>query len=109
FTWIPPHGALPTEAACLATILSGGNSTATEGVSGNTPYNSTVIPKWDLANFYANGNGAAGTVVPNTYYSNVSGDLPTLMYAQNGTVPTTDETIDFYACKWGLDPDVYRA
>ncbi len=82
FATLPPGSALPSDATCAAEVRG-----AAEVRPENAGYNSTL------------GHGAPGANPPYTLYNRVTGNF----------TGTTDEIIQWAACKWGIDEDIVRA
>lgn len=76
---LPPGAELPGDVECASRVVA-----ATETRPGNTPFNQTRGRQKNL---------------PIRFLSRVSGDF----------TGTTDEIIQWAACKWGIDADVVRA
>lgn len=76
---VPPGGALPTDAECRSRV--------------------TPAPEVRPANAKANGTPGTQKSIPEKWLERVTGDF----------TGTTDEIIQWGACKWGIDPDVARA
>lgn len=78
FTTLPPGSELPSDAECAQRVVK-----AAEIRPGNEPYNSTRGKQKNLVG---------------PYYSRVTGDF----------AGTTDEILQWAACKWGIDVDIVR-
>ncbi len=89
FRTLPPGAALPTDAECAARV----RRHRWEPRPANVAVNRTHPP----STYKVNGYG--GMEHPELTWARVNGQA-------NGT---TDELIQHYACKWGLDEDVVRA
>jgi hypothetical protein len=81
FATLPPGSALPSDADCAVRVRA-----APEVRQANVPYNQTK------------GHGAPANP-PQPLYARVTGNF----------TGTTDEIIQWAACKWGLDEDIVRA
>jgi hypothetical protein len=81
FGTLPPGSALPGDAECAARVRS-----AAEVRQANIPYNQTE------------GHGAPSNP-PAALYTRVTGNF----------TGTTDEILQWAACKWGIDEDIVRA
>lgn len=81
FTTLPPGSPLPSDAECAARVRP-----APEVRPGNATYNQTK------------GHGPPANP-PSSFYSRVTGNF----------TGTTDELIQWAACKWGIDEDIARA
>lgn len=89
FVTLPPGSALPTSAECAARVRP-----TPETVPENEPYNST-----------------RGRAVTGTYLS-INTAIAANDYEQRldgAFTGTTDEVIQWAACKWGFDEDIVRA
>ncbi len=87
FTTLPPGSALPSDAQCAAAIKA-----RPENKAMNQSYNATKGAQ-TVGQTFANG---AGTSI---YNSRISGNFS----------GTTDEILQWAACKWGIDEDIVRA
>ncbi len=89
FATLPPGSTLPSGAACAARVRP-----TPENVPENRPYNQARGRK--PTGTYLSTNAAIGR---NDYERRLDGDF----------VGTTDEIIQWAACKWGFDEDLVRA
>lgn len=89
FTTLAPGTRLPTGAECAALVRP-----TAENVPENVPYNQTR--GGPVSGTYLSTNGA---IAANDYEARIDGDF----------VGTTDEIIQWAACKWGFDEDLVRA
>ncbi len=88
FTTLPPGSLLPSDATCAASV----RPTSTEPRPDNTVANHT--------NVYAQGKRLTGSYLkPYGYEPRVTGNF----------TGTTDEILQWGACKWGIDEDIVRA
>ncbi len=82
FSTLPPGSALPSDATCASKVRK-----TPEVRPENATYNKTL------------GHGAPGANPPYALYNRVTGNF----------TGTTDEIIQWAACKWGIDEDIVRA
>lgn len=87
FSTLPPGSALPSGAQCAAEVRS-----VAENKGMNKTYNATKGNQ-SVGTIFANG---AGTSI---YNSRIDGNF----------TGTTDEILQWAACKWGIDEDIVRA
>lgn len=91
---LPPGASLPSGSQC-ANLIS---YSSWEPRPGNATYNQTTPPSWWLQNYYAVvASGEGGS--PGSYLQRVTGNF----------TGTTDEILQWGACKWGFDANVVRA
>jgi hypothetical protein len=91
---LPPGASLPSGSQCANMI----SYSSWEPRPGNASYNQTTPPGWWLQNYdaiVASGEGGA----PGSYLQRVTGNF----------TGTTDEILQWGACKWGFDANVVRA
>jgi autotransporter family porin len=81
FSTLPPGSALPSDQTCASEVRP-----AAENRPGNASFNAT-----------------AGT------QKNLTGPDPTFSRVDGSFTGTTDEILQWVACKWGIDEDVVRA
>jgi autotransporter family porin len=81
FSTLPPGSALPSDQTCASEVRP-----AAEVRPDNAPFNSTL-----------------GT------QKNLTGPYPTFSRVDGNFTGTTDEILQWVACKWGIDEDVVRA
>lgn len=81
FSTLPPGSPLPSDATCASEVRR-----AAETKSGNATYNST-----------------------RGVQKNLTGPYPTFARVDGNYTGTTDEILQWVACKWGIDEDVVRA
>jgi len=92
FVTLPPGSALPSDAACAAAVRS-----MPENKGLNKTYNATKGNQHLAADFFTPGSGdpRANTEIGVRVDGNFTG--------------TTDEILQWAACKWGIDEDMVRA
>ena len=92
FVTLPPGSALPSDAACAATVRS-----MPENKGVNKTYNATKGNQGLAVDFFTPGSGdpRANTEIGVRVDGNFTG--------------TTDEILQWAACKWGIDEDMVRA
>ena len=90
FSTLPVGSQLPGDAECSAAVRS-----AAENKGMNARYNATRGSKRLASNFFTSGDPRANTEIA----ARVTGNF----------VGTTDEIIQWAACKWGIDEDIVRA
>jgi autotransporter family porin len=90
FSMLPPGSALPSDAACAAAVRA-----KPENKRDNKTYNATKGNQGIGTNFFPGSNPLANTYIAPRVNGNFTG--------------TTDEIIQWAACKWGFDEDVVRA
>jgi autotransporter family porin len=90
FTTLPPGSQLPSDAECAAMIKR-----RPENKRVNATYNATKGDQKLASNFFTGGDPRANTQIAVRVSGNFSG--------------TTDEILQWVACKWGIDEDIVRA
>ena len=90
FSTLPPGSQLPGDAECAASVKP-----RTENKGVNAVYNRTRGNQRLANDFFTGGNPRANTEIA----TRVTGDF----------VGTTDEILQWAACKWGIDEDIVRA
>ena len=90
FSTLPPGSALPDDAACAARVR-----TVAENKRMNAGANATRGAQTIPASFFSGDDPRAGTTI-----------APRIDGAYTGT---TDEILQWTACKWGIDEDIVRA
>jgi hypothetical protein len=91
FSTLPPGAALPSDSTCAAEVKS-----RPENKHVNVIYNATVGGQTLPGSFFPSSDDArAGTLIAPRVDGNYTG--------------TTDEILQWAACKWGIDEDVVRA
>ena len=92
FVTLPPGSALPSDATCTAAVRS-----MPENKGVNKPYNATKGSQHLASDFFTPGSGDphANTEIGVRVDGNFTG--------------TTDEILQWAACKWGIDEDIVRA
>jgi autotransporter family porin len=90
FVTLPPGSALPSDAACAAAVRS---KPENKGV--NKTYNATKGNQHLAADFFGGADPRANTEIAVRVDGNFTG--------------TTDEILQWAACKWGIDEDLVRA
>jgi autotransporter family porin len=90
FSTLPPGTRLPSDAECAAAIKP-----RPENKRMNRTYNAVRGSQQLASNFFTGGNPLANTLIA----SRVTGNY----------VGSTDEIIQWTACKWGIDEDIVRA
>ena len=92
FSTLPPGAALPGEAECAAAVKP-----RPENKGANQPYNAAAGNQSLSADFFTPGSGDERA---NTQFAaRVTGNF----------TGTTDEILQWAACKWGIDEDLVRA
>lgn len=89
FSTLPPGSALPSDAECAAAVKR-----RPENKRVNAGYNATRGSQ-QLANNFLSGDPRANSVIATRVTGNFSG--------------STDEILQWAACKWGVDEDMVRA
>jgi autotransporter family porin len=90
FNTLSPGSQLPSDATCAASVRP-----APENKSMNVTYNATRGSQSLSGPFFAGGDPRANTQIATRVSGNYAG--------------TTDQIIQWVACKWGIDEDVVRA
>jgi autotransporter family porin len=90
FETLPPRATLPSDVQCAELVRPAG-----ERKPLNTPFNYTVVTQTLAADFFKQSNPKANTDIAARVTGNFTG--------------TTDEILQWIACKWGVDEDVVRA
>lgn len=102
FGWLAPASSPPSERTCAEEIAY-----TPESVPNNVLMNETVPSGTQMSAFYANPYGNGGHYLANIAdYADITGNYP--FYLALWNPPTTDMTIRWSACKWGIDEDVLR-
>jgi Bacterial Ig domain len=91
FSTLPPGSSLPSGAACATAVP---RNPSFEPRPQNYTANNTVPSTADLATMYASNTGAMAS-----YFDRVDGNF----------TGTTDEILQWGACKWGFDENLVRA
>ena len=92
FSTLPPGSTLPSDAVCAALVRA-----APENKGMNTQYNATVGSHRLAADFFAPGSG------------DPRGNTEIMSRVSGNFTGTTDEILQWVACKWGVDEDLVRA
>jgi hypothetical protein len=92
FVTVPPHSPLPGGAECAARV----RRSSWEGRPENIAANHRIPNAAQLAKLHATARNGG---VPPRFFNRVDGDF----------TGTTDEIIQWGACKWGFDEDLVRA
>jgi hypothetical protein len=90
FETLPPGSRLPSEADCAASVKA-----TAENKRMNTSYNTKKGTQKLAADYFGYGDPKMNTVIAPRVSGNFTG--------------TTDEILQWAACKWGIDEDVVRA
>ena len=90
FAALPPGSALPSEAECVARVKP---QTENKGV--NAPYNTAPGDQHLASDFFGGSDPRANTEIATRVTGAFTG--------------TTDEILQWAACKWGIDADIVRA
>lgn len=86
---LPPGSSLPSDVACAASVMR-----QPENKRMNTPYNATP-GSHQLGDFFGGSDPRANTEIAVRVTGSFTG--------------TTDEILQWAACKWGIDADIVRA
>lgn len=92
---LPPGATLPSEAQCAARV----RRSAFEPRPQNTPANQRVPTAQQIANLTPWGPALGQSIQADTLRKQMTGNF----------TGTTDEILQWTACKWGVDPDIVRA
>jgi hypothetical protein len=90
FTTLPPGSKLPSDAECAAMVKQ-----RPENKRVNATFNATTGNQKLATNFFSGGDSRANTEIAARVTGNFTG--------------TTDEILQWAACKWGVDEDLVRA
>ena len=90
FTTLPPGSKLPSDAECAAAVKR-----KPENKRSNATYNATVGNQRLASDFFGGGDPRGNTEIAARVTGNFTG--------------TTDEILQWAACKWGFDEDMVRA
>jgi hypothetical protein len=90
FAMLPPGSTLPSDAQCAAAVKA-----KSENKGLNKTYNATKGNQSIPASFFSGDDALAGSYIAPRVTGNFTG--------------TTDEILQWAACKWGFDEDVVRA
>jgi hypothetical protein len=90
FTTLPPGSKLPSDAECAAMIKR-----RPENKRMNPTFNNTLANQKLASDFFSGGDSRANTEIAVRVTGNFTG--------------TTDEILQWAACKWGIDEDIVRS